>query len=71
MTSPGTSLHADPTDLLWPGLSSQDNSLMSLGKSPPVKSCRTDFVLYPELTLASAHVFPSPCLTRKQLPDEH
>ncbi len=70
MTSPGTSLHADPADLLCPGLSSKDKSLMSVGISPQVKSCKTDFVLYPELTPLSADVIPSPLVTGVQLPDE-
>ena len=36
---------------------------MVVGKPPPVKLCRTDFVLYPELTLVSVHVVPRPPLT--------
>ncbi len=64
MTSPGTSLHADPADLLWPGLSSKDKGLFVVGNTHPVKFCRTDFVLYPEMPLVAAVVFPRPPLTR-------
>ncbi len=64
MTSPGTSLHADPTDLPWPLLSSKDMGLLAVGNTHPVKFCKTVFVLYPEMPLVAAVVFPRPPLTR-------